>query len=401
MGNGVLDQLRRFDAYPKTLEDFRIKTFSGASVTILGGLVMVLLFISELRDYLRVEMEEQLFVDTTRGEKLIINFDVVFPRMACGFVSIDAMDASGVQLTNIQHNVFKRRLNPKGEPLSDPVKHEVLGTLASEVMKNKSLSGEEPAAVESAVLDPNAPPGCGSCYGAESPRKRCCDTCQDVKDAYQMKGWRLMSLDDVVQCQEEAKKRREMLANQEGCQIYGYLSLNRVGGNFHFAPGHSFTIEHIHVHDLGDASFENVNMSHTIRHLSFGQKVLDRTNPLDGFDFASESGLVMVQYLIKIIPTTYQKSDGSVFETNQFSVRKQFKNVGHRLTEGSMPGVFCQYDFAPLMVKYSEKRKYLGHFLASLCAIIGGVFTVAGLLDSFLFHSHQLIKRKFQLGKLH
>ena len=27
---GVLDALRNFDAYPKTLEDFREKTFSGA-----------------------------------------------------------------------------------------------------------------------------------------------------------------------------------------------------------------------------------------------------------------------------------------------------------------------------------------------------------------------------------
>jgi hypothetical protein len=57
---------------------------------------------------------------------------------------------------------------------------------------------------------------------------RCCETCQDVKDAYQQKGWRLMKLDEIVQCKDEAKKRKEMLANQEGCQLYGYLSLNRV-----------------------------------------------------------------------------------------------------------------------------------------------------------------------------
>lgn len=30
MGEDMFSRLRRFDAYPKTLEDFRIKTFSGA-----------------------------------------------------------------------------------------------------------------------------------------------------------------------------------------------------------------------------------------------------------------------------------------------------------------------------------------------------------------------------------
>ena len=28
---GLIERLRRFDAYPKTLEDFRIKTFGGAA----------------------------------------------------------------------------------------------------------------------------------------------------------------------------------------------------------------------------------------------------------------------------------------------------------------------------------------------------------------------------------
>ena len=30
MPSDLMQRLRRFDAYPKTLEDFRVKTFSGA-----------------------------------------------------------------------------------------------------------------------------------------------------------------------------------------------------------------------------------------------------------------------------------------------------------------------------------------------------------------------------------
>ena len=49
----------------------------------------------------------------------------------------------------------------------------------------------------------------------------------------------------------------------------------------------------------------------------------------------------------------------------------------------------------------SEKSKQpFTHFLTELCAIIGGVFTVTGLIDATVFHSSQAIKRKMRLGKL-
>ena len=34
-----------------------------------------------------------------------------------------------------------------------------------------------------------------------------------------------------------------------------------------------------------------------------------------------------------------------------------------------------------------------------LCAIIGGVFTVTGLLDGLLYHGHDLLARKGEIGK--
>ncbi len=35
-------------------------------------------------------------------------------------------------------------------------------------------------------------------------------------------------------------------------------------------------------------------------------------------------------------------------------------------------------------MRIEERRRSLGHFLTNCCAIIGGVFTVMGLLDSVL-----------------
>ena len=88
MFGSLLTSLKRLDAYPKTLEDFSIKTFSGGTITLLSALIMILLFASEIRDYVRPELAEELFVDTTRGDnnRMRINFDVVVHRISCPYL---------------------------------------------------------------------------------------------------------------------------------------------------------------------------------------------------------------------------------------------------------------------------------------------------------------------------
>ena len=55
-----------------------------------------------------------------------------------------------------------------------------------------------------------------------------------------------------------------------------------------------------------------------------------------------------------------------------------------------LPGVFFIYDISPIKVKFTEKQQSFTYFLTSLCAIVGGVFTVAGMLDSCLFRLGKL-----------
>lgn len=57
------------------------------------------------------------------------------------------------------------------------------------------------------------------------------------------------------------------------------------------------------------------------------------------------------------------------------------------------------YELSPIMVKFTESRKSFAHFLTGVCAIIGGVFTVAGLVDSLIYHSMRSLKKKIELGK--
>jgi endoplasmic reticulum-Golgi intermediate compartment protein 3 len=55
-----------------------------------------------------------------------------------------------------------------------------------------------------------------------------------------------------------------------------------------------------------------------------------------------------------------------------------------------LPGVFFFYEVSPLHVEIKEGyRKGWIAFLTSVCAIVGGVVTVMGLLDQLLFFTTQ------------
>lgn len=379
----LVSTLKRFDAYPKTLEDFRIKTFGGGAVTVISSLLMFILFVSELSFYLSTEITPELYVDTSRGQKLRINLDVLFPKLPCVYLSIDAMDVSGEQQIDVMHSILKRRMDVDGNPIDENAEKGDLGDKSHE-------------AKEILKLDENR---CESCYGAETSDQMCCNTCEDVREAYRKKGWALSEVDNIKQCTREGWKDKLETQRNEGCLVTGHLEVNKVAGNFHFAPGKSFQQHHVHVHDLQPFGSTQFNLTHHIRHLSFGNEYPGITHPLDGTAVAAEETGIMYQYFVKIVPTVYRRLNGEVVNTNQFSVTKHKRVVRQVTGEHGLPGVFVLYEFSPMVVQYTENRRSFMHFLTGLCAIVGGIFTVAGLIDSMIYHSSRALQKKIDLGK--
>ncbi|CAA7401714.1 unnamed protein product [Spirodela intermedia] len=382
---GVFGKLRSLDAYPKINEDFYSRTLSGGIITIASSVVMLLLFLSELGLYIHPSTETKLVVDTSRAETLRINFDVTFPALACSMLSLDALDISGEEHLDVKHDIIKKRIDSHGNVIE--ARQDGIG--APKI--------EKPLQRHGGRLEHNET-YCGSCYGAEVSDEDCCNSCEEVREAYRKKGWGMSNPDLIDQCKREGFLQRIKDEEGEGCNVYGFLEVNKVAGNFHFAPGKSFQQANVHVHDLLGFQKDSFNISHKINRLTFGEHFPGVVNPLDGAQWVQQSQHGVYQYFIKVVPTVYTNINGHVIQSNQFSVTEHF--MSEIVLRQYLPGVFFFYDLSPIKVTVTEAHVSFLHFLTNVCAIVGGVFTVSGILDSFVYQSQRAIKKKMEIGKL-
>lgn len=52
-----------------------------------------------------------------------------------------------------------------------------------------------------------------------------------------------------------------------------------------------------------------------------------------------------------------------------------------------------------MQVHIKEANRSFLHFLTNVCAIVGGLFAVSGLIDGTVYHAEQVIRKKIDLGK--
>lgn len=93
----------------------------------------------------------------------------------------------------------------------------------------------------------------------------------------------------------------------------------------------------------------------------------------------------MYQYYISVVPTLYRFLNGTSIRTNQFQVTEHLRHVEPGSDRG-LPGIFFFYELSPLHVEIAEEyRRGWVAFVTSVCAVIGGVVSTAGLIDQYLF----------------
>ncbi len=110
-------------------------------------------------------------------------------------------------------------------------------------------------------------------------------------------------------------------------------------------------------------------------------------------DFVSEEQQLSYSHVVKVVQTWMQWARGR-------GQQAHFYEMSVNTIEGKAPQqqaaeVVFHYDISPLSLLIREERESFFRFIVNLCAIVGGVFTVAGMCNSVIGS----IALKMQMGK--
>ncbi|KAF4708825.1 hypothetical protein FOZ63_030899 [Perkinsus olseni] len=365
--------MKSFDMYRKLPRDLTEGTTTGATISVITLVVAIYLFISELIDYLTPQRTSRMLIEHNKEDydsQLQINLDISFPRLPCDLLSFDAQDVMGSHSVEVSGHFFAERLTESGEVIAkDEVKASRSSGMLGQGLWSQGLFG-------------------GSGVAGES-----------------------------------AQRVRKMLDDREGCRLVGFVKVNRVPGHIHLSS-HSVSfllggygsylggsgLYHPRANSDDDKKRYEIDMSHRVNHLSFGDEDeirsalvawphADILAPLDGLakdvkrNQLGKLEPVVFEYYTKVVPTTFISASG-VQRVNQFTANS---NV---VPNPLLPSLYLRYDLSTISVEFVETRKSFAHFLVQVCAIVGGVFTVAGLVDALVDRSIAHMMRKATLGKL-
>lgn len=186
----------------------------------------------------------------------------------------------------------------------------------------------------------------------------------------------------------------------EGCQVAGHLSVRKV-------PGTLRLVLHSAEHDHEVAL---INSSHAVNEFWFGEplSVYQRSrlpaddarelaaptsHRLESIPFISDApGHAHVHYL-KVVTKTIRHYSSR--ESDTLVYKYTVHSNKYSAPEGTPPSIDFKYDLSPISIVVQQQRMPAYKFVTSTCAIIGGVFTVIGIIESVLHvTSERLLKKQ-------
>ena len=109
----------------------------------------------------------------------------------------------------------------------------------------------------------------------------------------------------------------------------------------------------------------------------------------------SMDGLSIQNVTLQVVLTTImplKRPKDNKFDAYEYTAQS------HTFSGEGIPAAKFSYTMSPIQIIVTEQKKAFYHFVTTTCAIIGGVFTVAGILDGLLYRGVSLAK-KVELGK--
>jgi thiol-disulfide isomerase/thioredoxin len=188
--------------------------------------------------------------------------------------------------------------------------------------------------------------------------------------------------------------------NQEehpGCQVSGWIMVDRVPGNFHIKArsNHHDLVPHM------------TNVSHIVHHLSIGEpmvhrllgnkdvaapdELLKKLAPMNNFAFVTHGLHEAFHHYLKIITTDVDGLSSRARKKKAFQIMRNSQLAMY--ANDVVPEAKFMYDLSPISVEYKKKGRHWYDYLTSLMAIVGGTFTVVGMLEAGIHAAVQKSKR--------
>mmetsp|Transcript_17358 Transcript_17358/g.32932 ORF Transcript_17358/g.32932 Transcript_17358/m.32932 type:complete len:520 (-) Transcript_17358:37-1596(-) len=191
---------------------------------------------------------------------------------------------------------------------------------------------------------------------------------------------------------EKIKRRKSQLhhswkeSDHPGCEISGHLLMDRVPGNFHIqarSPHHDL-VPHM------------TNVSHEVHHLSIGdplgRSMIEKgkaklppaagkkLTPMDGNAYVTHELHESYHHYLKVITTNVPGLKVGKREIKTYQIIQSSQLAFYR--NDQIPEAKFSLDLSPISVSYRKTSVHWYDYLTSLMAIVGGTFTVVGLMES-------------------
>ena len=345
--------MRKYDLFPKVSDEtFETRTSTGGIITIVTfvfmAIVCILAFVN--REIETTEQHAVLNTSASPTTNIHIDISVAYP---CQLLQLSLRDLSGNHPFDSDRRIQRQRLDSHLKPL---------GSFIGDT-ESKSIFKT-----------------CGSCLDSSAPNK-CCLTCFDIVSHHKLAGKLVPNLDNVEQCQRDKKA----IEDGESCRIIADIETPFSRGELLINAGGETQMPIHYKHELtyfGD----NVNLSHWINGMRFGPAFTNQVDTLANTKWQQRGrGFFFYHYRLQVVPTTGFDDQGKRVNGNQyaasFSERPILKTVSKK-----HPGIAFAFETSAIAVRIWKRYHPMVRWLTQMLAVMGGGFTIGGLVDSFIFN---------------
>lgn len=315
--------LKRFDVYVKTKDYVLQSTYLGATMTLLGAVVVIVLLFSEFTAYMQKDVVSRMVADSTVGVEFVkLDFDVEFLKIGCDKLTFAQEVTRGTLHTHEPENVQKETLHREDGSAGCWIK----GSIVTDKLDGNFRFVVTP---DEALAQAMASRGL-----AGGPSL-------------------VLGNINLIGAQEQKKPK---LTPPDLAHKINYIKFQPADGNSaesHHVPGLTEGL-----HDVTTEVAPGTGLYHYAIRI-----VPTHYNPLKG---------------AKLHANQYSVTE------RQVDVENMLQGISILGQSFSGISVVFAYDFYPVMLVMEERKEGLFEFLASLCGIVGGVITVIGMIEGCL-----------------